>query len=118
MYARVWRLVLLPEKVEQFAAACRSVGIMNRKRPGFRGLTVLRGGLRDSPDSTVVSLWESLEDLRASESQAFQKAVARALTCCREGGQLREEEVLVCEVPGGKARASAKKARRPKRRSS
>jgi heme-degrading monooxygenase HmoA len=118
MYARVWRLAVLPEMVEQFAAACRSVGTMNRKRAGWRGLTVLRGGQRDNPESTVVSLWDSLEELRASEGQAFQKAVARALACCKEGGELREEEVLVCEFPEKKSRTSTQKVRKPKRRSS
>ena len=114
MYARVWRFIVLPEKVEQFAAACRSVGAINWKRAGFRGLVVSRGGQRDSPDSTVVSVWDSLEALRASESDAFQKAVARAVACCKPGAVLREEEILICEF----ASPSKKKGRRSRRRAS
>jgi len=116
MYARVWRFAVLPEKVEQFANACRSVGALNRKRAGNRGLIVLRGGQRDNPDSTVVSIWDSLEDLRASESDAFQKAVARAVACCKPGAVLREEEILICEFASPSR--SKKKRRRSSRRSS
>ena len=102
MYARVWRFSVFPEKVEQFAAACRSVGAINWKRAGFRGLVVLRGGPRDTPESTVVSAWDSLEGLRASEGDAFQQAVARALACCKPGAVLREEDVLICEFASPK----------------
>ncbi len=114
MYARVWRLKILPDKVDQFAEACRSVGVLNRKRAGFRGLVVLRGGQRDAPEATVVSVWDSLEALRASESDAFQKAVARALACCKSGAVLQEEEILIWEF----ASHSKKKGRRASRRAS
>jgi len=112
MYARVWRFTVLPEKVEQFARACRSVGALNRKRAGFRGLVVSRGGQRDSPESTVVSVWDSLEDLRASENDAFQKAVARAMACCKDGAVMREEEILIWEFAVPKKKKKAHSSRR------
>lgn len=102
MYARVWKFNLFPDKVEQFETGCRSVLALNRKRPGCRGLVVLQGGLRDVPEATVVSLWDSLEDLRASESEAFQQAVAKVMVCCKSGAVLREEEVLICELDSAK----------------
>jgi heme-degrading monooxygenase HmoA len=111
MYARVWRFSVLPDRIEPFAAACRSVGEINQKRPGYRGLMVLRGGLRDNPQSTVVSVWDSLEALRASESDVFQKAVARALACCKPGAALQEEDVLICDF----AAAEKPKPGKPKR---
>jgi len=92
---------------------------MNRKRAGFRGLVVLRGGQRDAPEATVVSVWESLEALRASESDAFQKAVARALACCKGRAVLQEEEILIWEFAShSKKTHSKKKARRASRRAS
>jgi heme-degrading monooxygenase HmoA len=112
MYARVWKLSVLPDRVQQFAAACRSVGTLNRKRAGFRGLIVLRGGPRDAPESTVVSVWDSLEELRASESAAFQKAVARALACCKRGAVLREEEMLIWEFAAPKKKTKRHSSRR------
>ena len=106
MYARVWKFSVFPEKVEQFRAACKSVLGILRKRTGFSALVVTRGGLRDSPEATVVSAWDSLEALRASESDSFQKAVAKVLACCKRDAVLREEEVLICEF------ASPKKKKR------
>jgi heme-degrading monooxygenase HmoA len=115
MYARVWKLSVLPDKVEQFATACRAVGALNRKHAGFRGLVVLRGGRRDAPSSTVVSVWDSLEALRNSETESFHGAVARALACCKPGAELQEDDVLVCDftpagAPSRKAAAGARSA--------
>ena len=111
MYARVWKFNVFPERVEQYAAGCRSVLSLNRKRSGFRGLVVLRGGPRDGPESTVVSVWDSLEDLRASESDAFQKAVARVLACCKRGAVMREEEILVWEFTSPKKKKKGHSSR-------
>jgi len=114
MYARVWKFNLFPERVEQYAKGCRSVLALNRKRAGFCGLVVLRGGVRDAPESTVVSVWDSLEDLRASESDAFQRAVAKVMACCKRGAVMREEEILVWEF----AVPKKKKKRHSRRRAS
>jgi heme-degrading monooxygenase HmoA len=116
MYARVWKISVLPENVPPFASSCRSVGVLNSSKEGYCGLLVLRGGPLDSPDATVVSLWDSLEALRASESDQFQSAVAQALACCQPGVVLREEEVLVWEFPSSKKKtASAKKQKNKKK---
>jgi heme-degrading monooxygenase HmoA len=113
MYARVWKISLLPENVQPFASACHSVGVLNSSKEGYRGLLVLRGGPLDNPDATVVSLWDSLEALRASESEAFQEAVAQALACCQPGALLREEEILVWSLPApDNNKASKRKVKR------
>jgi heme-degrading monooxygenase HmoA len=97
MYARVWRLVVLPEKGEEFAAAVTSVLPVLRKQPGFRGCLVLRGGPGEKLEATVVSAWDSLVDLRNSETPAFQKALVHVLSFCERRPFMREEEVLVSE---------------------
>jgi heme-degrading monooxygenase HmoA len=116
MYARVWKISVLPENVERFAAACRSVGVVNSRKKGYRGLLILRGGSLDSPEATVVSLWESLGALRASESEAFQKAVAGALACCEPGTVLREEKILLWEVPALKNKSKEQNRRKPSKK--
>jgi hypothetical protein len=113
MYARVWKISVLPENVERFATACHSVGVVNNKKKGYRGLLILRGGSLDNPEATVVSLWESLGALRASESDAFQRAVAGALACCEPGTVLREEKILLWEVPALKNKNKDKKGKKP-----
>jgi heme-degrading monooxygenase HmoA len=120
MYARVWRAEILPDKVEEITAACRAADVLNRKRAGYSGLVVTRGGQRDSPDCTVVSLWDSLENLRNSETEAFKNTVARRfMVCCKSGATLREEEVVFCDFATSAKKKSATKKRgsRPKRRS-
>jgi heme-degrading monooxygenase HmoA len=122
MYARVWRMSVVPESFERFTAACRSVGVMNTRKRGYRGLLILRGGPLDSPDATVVSLWDSLEALRASESDVFQKAVAKALACCLPGAALREEAIVLWESSARqnkkKQKHGTKKKGRVRRRAS
>jgi heme-degrading monooxygenase HmoA len=99
MHARVWKFVILPGKVEEFAAACKSAIAILRGQPGFRSLLVLRSGLGDMLEATVVSVWDSLVALRNSETSAFQKAIANVLTLCEPRPSMREEEVLVSEFP-------------------
>jgi heme-degrading monooxygenase HmoA len=97
MYARVWKLGILPEKVEEFAAAINSGIPILRRQAGFRGLLVLRGGPEEKLEATVVSVWDSLVALRDSETSAFQQALATVLTFCERRPFMREEEVLVSE---------------------
>ena len=112
MYARVWKVAVLPERLHAFTAACSATSALVRKRPGFRGVIVVRGGLKDAPECMIVSVWDSLETLRASEDEAFQHSVAGILACCSPGTVLQEEDVLLCEFPAdGKA-----KMKRPAKR--
>ena len=97
MYARVWRVGILPGKAEEFAAVVNSTILIVRRLAGFRGVLVLRGGPGEKLEATVVSAWDSLEALRNSETSAFQEAVARMLSCCEHRAFMREEEVLVSE---------------------
>jgi heme-degrading monooxygenase HmoA len=100
MYARVWKLVVLPGKDEEFAEAVNSVMPVYRHQSGFHSLLVLRGGPAERPETTLVSAWESLDALRNSETtSAFQQAVVRILSCCEPHPSMREEQVLVSEFP-------------------
>lgn len=101
MYARVWRAGILPGKVEEFAAAIDSVRPFLRRQPGFRGLLVLRTGPGEELDATVISIWATIEDLRNSETAAYQEAVVRVLSYCGPHPSMREEEVVVCDFSSG-----------------
>jgi heme-degrading monooxygenase HmoA len=96
MYARVWKVGILPGKAEEFAADVKSLIPAWRKMSGFRGLFVLRTGTA-MLEGTVVSLWETLEALRDSENSTFRQAVVRILSFCEPHPLVREEEVLVCD---------------------
>ena len=97
MYARVWKLVILPGKVEEFAAAANSIIPILRRQVGFRGLLVLRSGPGEKLEATVVSAWEWLVALRNSENSAFEEVLALVLTLCEHHPFMREEEVMVSE---------------------
>jgi heme-degrading monooxygenase HmoA len=97
MYARVWRAGILPGKVEEFAAAINSARPLLRRQPGFCGLLVLRTGPGEALEATVVSTWASIDDLRNSETTAFQQAVVNVLSHCERHPIMREEEVVVSE---------------------
>jgi heme-degrading monooxygenase HmoA len=97
MYARAWKFVILPGKVEEFAAAARFTTPILRSQPGFRGFLVLHSGPGEKLEATVVSVWESLVALRNSENSGFQQALARAMSVCEPHPSMREEEVIVSE---------------------
>jgi len=97
MYARVWKFVILPGKVEEFVVAAKSAIPILQRQPGFRSLLVLRSGPGERLEATVISTWASIEALRESETPAFQKALSRALAVCEPRPFMREEEVLVSE---------------------
>jgi heme-degrading monooxygenase HmoA len=97
MYARVWKFSILPEKVDEFIAASNAVVPLLRQQPGFRNLVVLRGGSVERLEGTAISAWESLVDLRASETGEFQQALMRIFSCCQPRPSVREEEVVISE---------------------
>ena len=97
MYARLWKFNLLPGKVDEFETMAKSVIPTWRQMPGFRGLLVLRSGPGDMLEATVISTWETAEDLRNSENAAFQQVLGRVLACCEPHPFMREERVLVNE---------------------
>jgi heme-degrading monooxygenase HmoA len=97
MYARVWKFVILPGKVAEFAVVAKSAIPILQRQAGFRGLLVLRSGPGEGLEATVVSTWASIDALRDSETGAFKQALARALSVCEPRPFMREEEVLVSE---------------------
>ncbi len=98
MWARVTHYRILPGKLEEFTAAADSLMPVVQKVKGFRLALVLKGDARDRQEATTVSVWESLEDLRAGDNNVFYyQAIARLLRCCEGFPTMDEQEVLVSE---------------------
>jgi heme-degrading monooxygenase HmoA len=98
MYARVAQFRIQPGKVEEFQQIARSLIPAAKKEKGFRGLLVLRGGVEAPLDGHTISLWETVEDLRASEkSLYFYAGLAPLMRCCEGFPAILEQEVLFSE---------------------
>ena len=98
MYARVWKLGILPGKVEEFTAATKAAIAIFNRQPGFRSLLALRSGPDEMLEATIISVWDSLVNLRNSETSAYGRVVAHVLTLCEPRPSMREEEVLLSEI--------------------
>jgi len=98
MHARVTHFRVRPGKIEDSQGAADSVIPLIRKQRGFRALVVLHTPQESKPEATVLSLWDSLDDLKASEKNLFlYQAIARVLSYCEGFPAIREHEVLVSE---------------------
>jgi len=108
MHARVWELHVRPGKVQDFQDILSSLVELARQQEGYRGVLALASGKSESPDVTLVALWDSLEAMRASEDNLFvTQAIARFLACCDGFPHITEQELLASDFIGTSARAKA-----------
>jgi quinol monooxygenase YgiN len=108
MHARVWQLHIRPGKVQDFQDILSSLVDLARQQEGYRGVLALAAGKSESPDVTLVGIWESLEAIRASENNFFlTQAIARFLACCEGLPQITEQELLASDFIVTSARAKA-----------
>ena len=101
MRARVWRVVILPGKMEEFLAHTKSMLPILRRHPGFGGLLAMRSGPGERLEVTVVSMWTTLETLQDSKNPEYRDALVRFLALCEHRPFMREEEVMMSELPSG-----------------
>ena len=103
MFARVMHIHILPGKLNDLLAAVDSLMPTLKKQAGFRAMMILRsaetpashGNDRDI-SATSITLWDSMEHMRASEDNMFlYQALARLKEFCKGFPQIREEEVIV-----------------------
>jgi len=71
MHARIWRIHMQPGKTEEFKSALQSLSAQARRQPGYRGFLLLGPAGDDTPDTTVIGLWESFDAMRDSERNLF-----------------------------------------------
>ena len=108
MHARVWKLRIRPGKIDDFYEALSSVVTLARRERGYRGVLALGTGKQDAPDVTLVAVWDSLEEIRASERNLFlMQAISRYLECCEGMPHHFEEQLLATDFIATEIGASA-----------
>ncbi len=108
MHARVWQLHIRPGKVQDFQDILSSLVDLAHRQVGYRGVLALASGNSESPDVTLVALWDSLEAIRATENNLFlTQAIARFLVCCEGLPHITEQELLASDLIATSARAIA-----------
>jgi heme-degrading monooxygenase HmoA len=71
MHARIWRIRMLPGKTEEFKTALKALSEQASRHQGYRGFLLLGPADNDTPDTTIIGLWESFEAMRDSERSLF-----------------------------------------------
>lgn len=108
MHARVTQFHIAPDQLTQFLSTVQAAIPHARQQNGFRGLLVLRGdGGPSSIDVRVMSLWNSIEDLRAGEQNFyFYQALAKVMSAAKGFPLIESQEVLLADL-GSPTRAAA-----------
>ncbi|MGA9334262.1 MAG: hypothetical protein WBV39_08300 [Rudaea sp.] len=66
MIARIWRGITLKEKADDYLAYLQETGLRDYARtPGNHGVTVLRRDQGEHCEIMLISLWDSMEAVRA-----------------------------------------------------
>ena len=66
MIARIWRGITLVEKADEYLAYLHETGLKDYARTaGNRGVSVLRRNQGDHCEFMLISLWESMDAVRA-----------------------------------------------------
>lgn len=101
MHARVTQFRIQPGKLEEFAHAVESLVPLMHQQQGFRGVFVVHTQTTIPIEVQVLSLWDSLEDLDASEKNLyFYQALARVQGFAQGFPTIHVHQVLVSEMPG------------------
>jgi heme-degrading monooxygenase HmoA len=108
MHARLWQLHIRPGMVQDFQNILSSLAELARQQEGYRGVLALCFGKWESPDVTLVALWDSLEAIRVSENNLFlTHAIARYQACCEGFPHITVQELLASDFIATSARAKA-----------
>jgi hypothetical protein len=108
MQARLWQLQIRPGKLRDLQAILPSVMELARQKAGYRGVFAWASGKLESPEVTLVAIWDSLEAIRASENNLFlTEAISRYLACCEGLPHISEREFLASDFVAASALAKA-----------
>jgi heme-degrading monooxygenase HmoA len=96
MVARVTHYRIRPGKIDEFTATVQSLTSAMDKLKGFRVLLILRGDEAASQEVTAISTWDSIEDMKDSDSDSFYyHVVSKLIGCCESFSPMHEQEVMV-----------------------
>jgi len=66
MIARIWRGITLKDKADDYLSYLHETGLRDyAKTPGNRGVTILRRNQGEHCEIMLISLWESMDAVRA-----------------------------------------------------
>jgi heme-degrading monooxygenase HmoA len=96
MVARVTHYRIRPGKLGEFSATVKSLTAAMDKLKGFRVLLVLRGDDSSGQEAMAMSIWDSVEDMKDSDSDSFYyHVVSKLIGCCESFSPMHEQEVIV-----------------------
>jgi len=96
LVARVTHYRVRPGKLDEFTATVQSLTSAMDKLKGFRVLLILRGDEAASQEVTAISTWDSIEDMKDSDSDSFYyHVVSKLIGCCESFSPMHEQEVMV-----------------------
>jgi heme-degrading monooxygenase HmoA len=76
MIARIWRGITLAEKADAYIARLNETGLKDyANTPGNRGVTVLRRIQGEHSEIVLISLWDSMEAVRAFAGENPERSV-------------------------------------------
>jgi quinol monooxygenase YgiN len=108
MHARIWQLQIRTGKLRDFQTILSSVIELARQQGGYCGVFAWASGKLESPEVTLVAIWDSLEAIRASENNLFlTDAISLFLAYCEGMPHISEREFLASEFIAASARAKA-----------
>ncbi|MGH9774050.1 MAG: antibiotic biosynthesis monooxygenase family protein [Candidatus Acidiferrales bacterium] len=100
MHARVMQFQIVPGKVNEFAEAVRSIAPLANQQKGFRGFIALHTREKTPIEVETISLWDSLDDLDASEKNLYlYEALARLQSFAQGFPRIQVYQVLARETP-------------------
>jgi heme-degrading monooxygenase HmoA len=74
--ARIWRGAVRPDDGDAYAEYIERTGVAGyRSTPGNRGVTMLRRDVEDRCEFLVLSLWDSLDAIKAFAGEDYETAV-------------------------------------------
>jgi heme-degrading monooxygenase HmoA len=125
MIARIWRGITLKEKADDYLAYLHETGIKDyAKTAGNRGVTILRRDQGEHCEIMLISLWDSMEAVRAFAGENAERSVyypedehfLLQMEPLVRHYQVAQHDVAQQMLPDGAAVAADEKAAAKKRR--
>ncbi len=104
MHARVTDLKVPAEKLVAFQSAAQSLMPLAEREAGFRSVVMLRLSGGPAALIRIISVWDSLEDLKTSEkSMFFYQALTRLMQFSQGFPVVEEFEVMAARFAAPRA---------------
>ena len=104
MHARVTDLKVPSEKLAAFQSAAASLLPLAEREAGFRAVVILRLSGGPASHLRVISVWDSLDDLKTSEkSMFFYQALTRMMQFSQGFPAVEEYEVMIAKFAPSRA---------------